>query len=699
MIDSPQSGVHTAAPRWHRIYFILATIVLVAIALSLALASISCAGHKSSIEANRRLAKYVVAFTELSEAAGALTAAGHDIVRGNNSEKAATRLEQAKLKLRDRIRAARRATKEARREQLEDAGINMKPLISGLALIEAAQERLAKHVASIEGQIANGDQQIAAKRLVALDTELAAIQQAVASLTHHAVSQQELLLNHQVTSAATLRNREVTITAGVILVVISVLWYGHCLGRRFAAAHESNRRLRSFLASTIESAPNGLLLVDEHGVIRHVNRAVCEIFGYDSKEMAGMPLSQVVPRKVRARHDGLVKEFLTNPVRRPMTSLQNIAGVRKDGGRVYVEVRLSSVEFDGEVFALATVIDVSARKQLEEESKQHTQLLQALSAAQERFIHGASSKDLLSLVLTHALDTTDSAFGFIAETLDDGGGAPFIQVHAIRNCRTLDTGGIEKKMVAPYLRIRDAQNLFGRAVTSGEIVIGSQKDQDLQSEYLPFDHPPLTNFLAIPFKRGPCVVGTLCLANAPQGYSREDVRPLMPYVTTCATFLAGWKSQRDKERALQELKGSLADLAETRAKLESRGIELEFKANELEAERSKAENASRAKSDFLANMSHEIRTPMTAILGYADLLLEEGADPNPERLFEMSNTIKRNGEHLLSLLNDILDLSKIEAGGMTIETNLHRYAGHSPGRRRVDAGSCQLQRPRSPICH
>lgn len=122
-----------------------------------------------------------------------------------------------------------------------------------------------------------------------------------------------------------------------------------------------------------------------------------------------------------------------------------------------------------------------------------------------------------------------------------------------------------------------------------------------------------------------------------------------------------------KNTDLQRTKEKLAEYNQTlEQKVQQRTTELAEAMYAAEEARAEAEEANKSKSIFLANMSHELRTPMNAIIGYSEILMEEATELQPEEFISDLKKIHSSGQHLLGLINDILDLSKIEAGKMAL---------------------------------
>ena len=123
---------------------------------------------------------------------------------------------------------------------------------------------------------------------------------------------------------------------------------------------------------------------------------------------------------------------------------------------------------------------------------------------------------------------------------------------------------------------------------------------------------------------------------------------------------------KDKEEALE---AHIAELREVRAELEQRTAELSRLATNLAAARDEALGAARTKANFLANMSHELRTPLNAVIGFADILASGAAGALTARQTEYLTDIRNSGNHLLGVINDILDLSKAEAGKIKLHSD------------------------------
>ncbi|MBI1247723.1 response regulator [bacterium] len=165
--------------------------------------------------------------------------------------------------------------------------------------------------------------------------------------------------------------------------------------------------------------------------------------------------------------------------------------------------------------------------------------------------------------------------------------------------------------------------------------------------------------------------------------SFEDVFLFYSIWVSCKemTIIANRRSEMEQMQVEveREVTDRTREIELQRLVLQESHERLERQTAELRRAIEASEGANRAKSAFLANMSHEIRTPLTAILGFADVLLETGdIKKAPADRVDAIETIRRNGSHLIALINDVLDLSKIEAGKFQVENlpcSLHRLIG------------------------
>jgi PAS domain S-box-containing protein len=408
-------------------------------------------------------------------------------------------------------------------------------------------------------------------------------------------------------------------------------------GRRAAEALIRDREIR--LQSIVETAVDGIIVIDQHGNVESFNPAAERLFGYTASEIVGQNVDVLMTAEDVPRHHDSFQQFIETGESHVIGRRREVMARRKDGEVVPMELAVSAMRIGDEWKFTGIARGLSEQRRAARELQRTNELLEAVHSIQLRYISEDDPRTLFDTMLSQVLRVSDSQFGFVGEVLVDGEGQPFMRTLALTNIAWDDA--TRRRYDAQYadgLEFRNLDTLFGRVMTTGRTVISNDPAHDARRGGLPPGHPPLEKFACVPLDMAGRLVGMIGLANRPEGYDDALLAELDTLFSACAGVLAGHQ-EFCRRRAAEE---SLA-LAKERA-----------------------EAASRAKSDFLANMSHEVRTPMASVLGYADMLLEPELSPADRD--QALQGVRRNGEHLMHLIDDILDLSKIEAGKLVLES-------------------------------
>lgn len=183
---------------------------------------------------------------------------------------------------------------------------------------------------------------------------------------------------------------------------------------------------------------------------------------------------------------------------------------------------------------------------------------------------------------------------------------------------------------------------------------------------------------------GGAVVGAIHIAGYPHGLFRfSGIGFLLGLILSGCVVIVLWiLPARALDTAIERadsfrvaLEARIAELEMARDLLEKQGAELSHTADNLFHAREQESRANRAKSDFLANMSHELRTPLNSIIGFAEMVKLQAIGPvENKRYLEYAGHIHSSGKHLLDLINDMLDLAKVESGKLELEEEVIDFA-------------------------
>ena len=392
------------------------------------------------------------------------------------------------------------------------------------------------------------------------------------------------------------------------------------------------------LARALQCASEGVLITDTSGIILYANEAFTTVTGYPCEEVVGKTpailKSGRTPREVYrelwatiSRGERWEGRILN---RRRGGDCEGPGGEREcpPAREFWARLAISPVwDSEGEVCAyiaiqrdISEIVESESRRDFER--KEATLQASVLKVLQERKPLLRRVEEALDLVMNlEELEIQAKSGVFVRPE-----GEEYLEMLALH-------GEFSQEFIEKERRIPLGACLCGRAAVGGELLISDDCHCDPRHEHV-FEGMSSHGHYIVPLRAGGEILGVLFLYTSPYP-SRSEHRLSVLRGVGDALALA---------------------LADERIRVR------------LINSRQAAQKASEAKSRFLATMSHEIRTPLNGILGFASLLRKAGTDVSEEERSEWLSMIERSGGHLLRIINDILDLSKVESDEMEFES-------------------------------